>query len=181
MAHLTIIDPAHATGKAKDLLAAVQQKLGLTPNMTRVMANSPAVLEAYLGFSGSLGSGSLSAKLREQIALAVGQANSCEYCVSAHSAIGKMVGLQEAEIVRSRDAQSNDARDAAALQFAREIVRAQGQLGKEAVAAVKAAGFNDGEVSEIIANVALNIFTNYFNNIADVDVDFPRVALHTTA
>jgi len=181
MSRLKIVDPAQATGKAKDLLAGVQKKLGLTPNMTKVMANSPAVLEGYIHFSGSLGSGVLSPRLREQIALVVGESNGCEYCVSAHSTIGKLVGLNETEIANSRGAKGSNPRDTAALHFAREIVRAQGRVSKEAVEALKAADFNDGEVTEIIANVALNIFTNYFNNTADVDVDFPRVALRKTA
>jgi uncharacterized peroxidase-related enzyme len=181
MSRLKVIDPAQATGKAKDLLVGVQKKLGLTPNMTKVMANSPAVLEGYIHFSGSLGSGSLSPRLREQIALVVGETNGCEYCVSAHSTIGKLVGLKETEIGMSRVAEGTNPRETAALKFARELVRSQGRVGKEAVEALKAADFNDGEVAEIIANVALNIFTNYFNNTTDVDVDFPRVALRKTA
>jgi len=181
MARLKIVDPLQADGRAKDLLAGVQKKLGLTPNMTKVMANSPAVLDGYIKFSGSLEGGSLSPRLREQIALVVGEANACEYCVSAHSVIGKLVGLNETEIVKSRTAQGQNPRDTAALQFAREIVRAQGRLPKEAVDTLKAADFSDGEVAEIIANVALNIFTNYFNNVSDVDVDFPKVALRKTA
>src|SRR5215831_6171022 len=153
MSRLRIVDPAQAEGKAKDLLAGVQKKLGLTPNMTKVMANSPAVLEGYLQFSGLLSTGSLSPRLREQIALVVGETNGCEYCVSAHSTIGKLVGLNEMEIAKSRVAQGANPRDTAALQFARELVRAQGRVTKEAVEALKAADFNDGEIAEIIANV----------------------------
>src|SRR5467141_3568139 len=109
MARLPIINPESSTGKAHDLLTAVQKKLGLVPNMTRVMANSPAVLEAYLQFSGSLDGGSLDAKSRERIALETAEANKCEYCLSAHSAIGKMVGLNETEILDSRKAYFKDA------------------------------------------------------------------------
>ena len=175
MARLTTIDPTHATGKAKDLLEAVQQKLGLTPNMTRVMANSPAVLESYLSFSGALAGGTLNAKLREQIALAVAEANRCEYCLSAHTAIGKMVGLSENDIQASRSSQATDAKTDAALKFAHEIVVRRGELNQSDVQAVRKAGFADGEIAEIIANVAVNIFTNYFNHIAATDVDFPKV------
>lgn len=181
MARLPIVDPAKATGKAKELLDAVQAKLKITPNMTRVMANSPAVLEAYLGFSGALAGGSLDAKLRERIALAVGQANACEYCVSAHSAIGKLVGLSESEIAQSREGDGGGSRTTAALRFAREIVEKKGIVNDDAVRAARDAGFNDGELAEIVANVAVNLFTNYFNNVAAVDVDFPRVALRKTA
>lgn len=181
MARLSILDPAKATGKAKELLDAVQAKLHITPNMTRVMANSPAVLEAYLGFSGALAGGLLDVKLRERIALLVAQTNGCEYCLSAHSAIGKMVGLSASEIAQSRDGQGGGDHTTAALRFAREIVEKKGIVSDDAVAAARAAGFNDGELAEIIANVAVNIFTNYFNNVAGVDVDFPRVVLQKAA
>ena len=106
MARLPIIDPAKSTGKAHELLTAVQKKLGLVPNMTRVMVNSPAVLEAYIGFSGALDGGSLNAKTRERIALGVAEANQCNYCLSAHTTIGSLVGLNEAEILDSRRARS---------------------------------------------------------------------------
>jgi uncharacterized peroxidase-related enzyme len=181
MSRLTAIDPAQATGRAHDLLAAVKAKLKITPNMTRVMANSPAVLEAYLGFSGALEQGSLTAKLREQLALIVAQNNGCEYCLSAHSTLGKMAGLTESEIAGSRQAHTTSPKDTAALAFAQEIVQNRGVVPEEALAKVRAAGFSEGDVAEIIAHVALNVFTNYFNNVAGVDIDFPRVSLKKTA
>ena len=181
MSRLSAIQPDKATGKAKELLDAVQAKLSITPNMTRVMANSAAVLEAYLSFSGALAGGLLNAKLREQIALEVGEQNSCQYCVSAHTAIGRMTGLSDSEIEAAREAKSNAAKPAAALAFARQIVAKQGRATQADVDAVRNAGFTDGEIAEIIANVALNIFTNYFNNTADVEVDFPKIALRRSA
>lgn len=181
MSRLPAIQTEAATGKAKELLDAVQAKLGITPNMTRVMANSPAVLTAYLSFSGALAGGALPAKLREQLALEVGEQNSCQYCVSAHTAIGKMTGLSDPEIAAARNANASAPKDAAALKFAREIVAKQGRATDADVQAVRNAGFTDGEIAEVIAHVALNIFTNYFNNSAAVEVDFPKIALHQTA
>jgi uncharacterized peroxidase-related enzyme len=181
MARLKIIDPANATGKAKELLTAVQAKLKIIPNMTRVMANSPAVLEGYLSFNGALAGGSLDARLREQLALAVAEADRCEYCLSIHSAIGKRTGLSDVDIARSREGQGSSARATAALRFAQQVVEHKGIVSEEAVTAVRGAGFNDGEIAEIVANVALNIFTNYFNNVAAVDLDFPKVALAKSA
>lgn len=175
MTNLTAINPTEATGKAKELLDAVNKKIGMTPNMTRTMAQSPAVLEAYLNFSGALAGGSLNAKVREQIALAVAEANSCEYCLSAHSAIGKMVGLSEDDINHSRQSASGDAKTDAALKFARAIVLERGEVSNAEVQQIRAAGYTEGEVAEIIANVSLNIFTNYFNHIAGTVVDFPKV------
>ncbi|HSM85698.1 MAG TPA: carboxymuconolactone decarboxylase family protein [Candidatus Limnocylindrales bacterium] len=179
MSRLTMIDPLTATGKARDLLAAVKARLKVTPNMTRVMANSPAVLEAYLAFSGALENGALTARLREQLALTVAEADACEYCLSVHSAAGKAMGMTESELRDTRQGKAASARDTAALAFAREIVEKRGIVPEKAVTAVRAAGFSDGEIAEIITHVALNIFTNYFNNVAAVELDFPKVALMT--
>lgn len=177
MPRLNAIDPKEATGKAKELLDGVKTKIGMVPNLMRTFANSPAALEGYLNFSGALGGGLLNAKLREQIALAVADANNCEYCLSAHTAIGKMVGLNENELVASRRASSEDAKTNAALMFAHQIVVKRGEVDDTDVQTVRAAGFSDGEITEIIANVALNIFTNYFNHVAQTVVDFPKVSL----
>ncbi|HET8925539.1 MAG TPA: carboxymuconolactone decarboxylase family protein [Candidatus Acidoferrum sp.] len=181
MSRLNPIQTEAATGKARQLLEAVQTKLKITPNMTRVMANSPAVLEGYLSFSGALAGGALDVRLREQIALEVGEQNSCQYRVSAHTAIGKMTGLSDSEIEAAREGRSQLAKNAAALQFARELVAQRGRIGDGDVAALRSAGFTDGEIAEIIAHVALNIFTNYFNNAAAVEVDFPKIALRKSA
>jgi uncharacterized peroxidase-related enzyme len=175
MSRLTTTDPKTATGRTKELLDAVQAKLGITPNMTRVMASSPAVLEAYLNFSGALSGGSLDAKLREELALVVAQENGCEYCLAAHSAIGKLVGLRPDEIVASRRGISTDTKRAAALDFARRIVDEAGAVTDEEVERVREAGYTDGEIAEIVAAVALNVFTNYLNIVAGTVVDFPKV------
>ena len=98
MNRITQIDPATATGKTKQLLDAVQSKLGIVPNLTRVFGNSPAALEGYLNLSGALAGGVLNAKIREQIALAVAEINDCGYCRSAHTYIGGKAGLNEREI-----------------------------------------------------------------------------------
>jgi uncharacterized peroxidase-related enzyme len=177
MSGLPTIQTEMATGKTKELLETVQAKLKITPNMTRVMANSPAVLQGYLSFSGALATGTLEPKLREEIALEVGEQNACQYCVSAHTAIGKMTGLTDQEMEAARDAKSSSTKNDAALKFSRTIVAKKGQTSDADLQAVRAAGFNDGEIAEIIAHVALNIFTNYFNRTAQVEVDFPKVAL----
>ncbi len=174
MSRIHQIAPEVATGKAKELLEAVNGKLGLVPNMTRAMANSPAVLEGYLALSGAMGKGSLSAKNREQIALAVGQVNHCDYCLAAHSTIGKMVGLTPDQILDSRRGTAIDPKSDAVIRFARKIVDARGQVSDADIGEVRAAGLNDGAIAEVVANVALNIFTNYFNHVAETDIDFPR-------
>lgn len=176
MSRLQPIDPTSATGKVKEQLAAVQAKLSFAPNMFRVMANSPAVLDAYLHFSGSLAAGHLDAKLREQIALVTAQQNRCDYCLSAHSAIGKLAGLNQDQILASREGKSADEKTVVALTFAARVLDSKGQVSESDLDAVRAAGFSDGDIAEIIAHVALNVFTNYFNIAAAVEVDFPRVS-----
>jgi uncharacterized peroxidase-related enzyme len=177
MQRLNGVATAAATGKAKLLLDGVQAKLGMTPNMMTTMAAAPAALEAYLNFSGALSHGSLDAKMRELIALTVAQANGCEYCLSAHTAIGGMVGLRAEELAASRRAESEEARRAAGLRFAQLLVVTRGEVSDQAMAEVRAAGYSDGEIAEIVANVAINIFTNYFNLVAGTEVDFPRVGV----
>jgi uncharacterized peroxidase-related enzyme len=175
MPRLKAVETTQADPKAKALLEGVQKKLGMTPNLMRTMANSPAVLDAYLGFSNSLGRSSLSPKLREQIALSVGEVNRCQYCLAAHSALGKMAGLGDEEIADSRRGTSTDRKAEAILQFARKIVAERGWVSDDDVRSIRAAGVNDTEISEIVATVALNIFTNYFNHVAGTEVDFPEV------
>jgi uncharacterized peroxidase-related enzyme len=177
MQRIAAVNPAETTGKAKQLLDAVQAKLGMTPNLMKTLASGPAALEAYLNFGAALGTGRLDAKFREEIALAVAQANSCEYCLAAHSTIGKMVGLKPEEILGSRGAHSEDAKRDAGLQFAQALVVQRGEVSDLAIANVKAAGYTDGDIAEIVANVAINIFTNYFNHVARTEVDFPKVGV----
>ena len=175
MQTLNSIDPASATGKTKQIFDGLQKNLGTVPNLMRVLANSPAALNAYMSFSGALGEGTLSAKTREQLAIAVANANSCDYCLSAHNALGKLAGLATDDLALAQNAEAADQKTAAALRFAVEIVRKRGLLPASEVEALRTAGFSDGEVTEIIAAVALNIFTNYFNHIAGTAIDFPVV------
>lgn len=174
MERIVPVDPHTAQGKAKELLDAVKAKLGLVPNMTRAMAVSPAVLEAYLGLSGALAHGVLPPQVREQLALDVGQANGCDYCVSAHSAIGKRVGLTEQAVLDSRRGHSADPKTDALLRFARTLVEKRGLVTDADVAAVRKAGGGDAEIAEVVAHVGLNTFTNYFNTVAATTIDFPK-------
>lgn len=177
MPRINAIDTKQAAPQARTLLEGVQKKLGMTPNLMRTMANAPAVLEAYLVFSNSLSQGSLSPKLREQIALTVGEVNQCGYCLAAHTTLGKMVGLGEEEIADSRRGSSTDRKTEAILQFARKIVAERGWISDEDLETVRSAGANEAEITETIAAVALNIFTNYFNHVAGTEIDFPQVEL----
>ena len=173
MSRLNAVNPDSAEGKAKELMDDVKQKMGMVPNIFRIMANAPAVLQAYLGFSGALKEGVLPAELREQIALAVSELNSCEYCLAAHTAIGKMVGLSDEEIINSRRGIASDAKAEAAITFSRQAVEKRGWMSDEDVSALRNAGYGDAEIVEIVANIAVNLFTNTFNHVAGTDVDFP--------
>jgi uncharacterized peroxidase-related enzyme len=175
MTRLSVLHPDQAVPPAKNLLAAVEKKLGLVPNMTRGMAANPVVLEGYLAFAGALSRGKLGARLGELVALTVAEANGCEYCLSAHTAIGGGLQIDAAELDAARDARSSNLATAAALKFARRVVETRGHVGDDDIAAVRAAGYDDAGIGELIALVVLNVFTNYFNSVAATEVDFPRV------
>lgn len=175
MNRITPLDPAQATGQAKQLFDGVQAKLGIVPNLTRVLANSPASLEGYLNFSGALAGGTLGAKVREQIALAVAEGNLCGYCLSAHAYIGGKAGLSAEDIAEARQTNAASDKTDATLKLARSILVQRGQISDDALKAARAAGLTDGEMVETTANVALNIFSNYINHVARTVVDFPEV------
>jgi len=162
--------------EAQAQLDGVKAKLGSVPNIFGTFANSPAVLDFYMQGSGALGNTSISAALRESIALTVAGANACDYCASAHTMIGKGAGLSDEETGHNLHGKSEDSKTQAALDFAALIVEQRGNVNDNDVQAVKDAGYTDGEVLEIVAIVAFNIFTNYFNHVADTDVDFPLVS-----
>ncbi|WP_452600923.1 carboxymuconolactone decarboxylase family protein [Pontimicrobium sp. MEBiC06410] len=169
------LNPETTTGKSKELFNAVQSKLGFIPNLIKVFGNSPATLQTYLSLGELTGSGNFSNKYREQLALAIAESNACNYCLSAHTAIGKMNGLSEEQAEQSRQGFANDDKAQAGLQFAKAVTENRGQVSSEAIAEVKAAGFNDGDILEIVLNVVSNTLTNYVNHIAETEVDFPSV------
>jgi uncharacterized peroxidase-related enzyme len=181
MARVAVIDPRTATGEARQLLDAVQSGLGMVPNFIRVLANSPAALSAFLGLHGIAGAGALDPRTRERIALAVAEQNACQYCVSAHTAIGRKVGLDTAEMLANRMGKSSDAKAEAALTFTRALVENTGQVSQAEFDAVRAAGHSDGEIIEIITHVAMNVFTNLLGKATQVEIDFPKVDLGKAA
>lgn len=160
---------------AHPLLEAVRKQLGVVPNLFRTVAHSPAALEGYLGLSAALAKGALPAATRERVALAVAQINGCGYCLAAHSFLGKnLAKLDEAEIAANRRGRSNDPKADAAVRFAAAVVRERGHVGDEAVRAVRAAGYDEAQIVEIVMHVALNTWTNYLNEVAQTEVDFPQ-------
>lgn len=177
MSNIPAVDPARTAPAAKALLDGVQRNMGRTPAMFTVMANSPATLNAYLGFAGALGKTKLDRALREHLALAVAGINACTYCASAHTAIAKTLGVSETEARANLLGKSADPKVAAAMTFARALITKRGRLAASDFQTVRAAGFGDEEIVEIIAQTALSIFTNYFNLAAGTEVDFPKVEI----
>jgi uncharacterized peroxidase-related enzyme len=158
------------------LLEGVKKQLGIVPNMFRLIANSPAALKGYVGLTDALNRGTLPAATRERIALAVAEINGCSYCLSAHTYLGKnLAKLDDAEISANRHGASNDPKADAAVRFAVELVRERGHVGEDGVRAVKAAGYDDAQVIEIVLHVALNTWTNFINVVGATDIDFPVV------
>lgn len=175
MNRIAQLDPQTATGQAKTLFDGVQGKLGVVPNLIRVLGNAPAALKGYLNFSAALADGSFAPKVREQIALAVAEANQCVYCLSAHSFMGGKLGLTQQDLIDARQATAADQRTEAILKLAHSIVVQRGELGATGLDQARQAGLTDGEIVETVAHVALNIFTNYINHIAGTVIDFPEV------
>lgn len=176
MTRITAVDRHDADESVRRNFDAIEKKLGVVPNMMRTMAQSPRVLEGYLGLSGALSHGRLPTTLQEQIALAIAEANACDYCLSAHTALGRGAGLSDEQLASSRDGRAANAKENAALQFALAVLHHRGGVSDDELARIRAVGFSDGEIAEIIAHVALNVFTNYFNRAADTEIDFPKVA-----
>jgi uncharacterized peroxidase-related enzyme len=173
---------ADAPAASRPLLEAVKKQLGVVPNLFRLVANSPASLEGFLGLFGALGKGALPAATRERIALAVAEINGCGYCLSAHTYLGKnLAKLDDAEITANRNGASNDPKADAAVRFAAKVVRERGHVSEADVRAVKLAGYDDAQVIEIVLHVALNTWTNYMNEVAKTDIDFPVVTARKAA
>ena len=168
---------AAAPAAAQPLLAAVKKQIGVAPNLFRVIANSPAALEGYLGLNAALAKGVLAPAARERIALAVAEINGCNYCLSAHTYLGKNVAkLDDTEIAANRRGTSSDPAADAALRLAVQIVNARGHVADIDIAAARLAGLSDAELIEIVLHVALNTLTNYVNVVAGTEIDFPAVA-----
>src|SRR5262249_34974152 len=156
------------------LLQAVEKQLGTVPNVFRSVSTSPQALEGYLGLLGALDKGALPPPTRERIALAVAEVNGCSYCLSAHTYLGRQFAhLDDAEMTANRSGASNDPKADAAVKFATQVTRARGHVSETDVSAVRLAGYNDAQIIEIIQHVALNTWTNYFNEVFKTDIDFP--------
>jgi uncharacterized peroxidase-related enzyme len=181
MNRVPLIDRATVTDSRKAVLDQIHGAFGVVPNMFKAAANSPAALNSMWSAFGALGGGTLGSKLAEQIAVAVADRNACHYCLAAHTALGRKAGATAEEMTQAQAGQSADAKTQAALHFALTVVNERGQVADADVQAVRAAGFSDAEVVEILAHVALNLFTNYVNVALAVPVDFPGVKLRSGA
>ena len=177
MSRISIPTLESAPAASTPLLDGVHRKLGVVPNMFRVIAVSPAALEGFLGFNGAL-SRTLDVKTRERIAIAVAETNGCDYCLSAHTYFGlNLAHITAEDATMAREGSSTDAKAAAAVRFAVKVVKTRGAVGDTDIAAVKEAGFGEAQIIEIIGLVAENVFTNLLNKVAQTDIDFP--VLHT--
>ena len=182
MSRLSIPTVDNAPEASKPLFAAVKKQLGVVPNLMKLVGHSPAALEGYLSLNGALAKGKLNVKLRESIALAVAEYNGCDYCLSAHDYLGRNVAkLNDSDIDAARDGHATDARTDAALRFARRVAESRGRVSDTEIAALRNAGFDEASVIEIVVNVALNVLTNYVNNVAQTDIDFPKVSAKLAA
>lgn len=181
MSRITTITTETANAEQKALLDAIQAQLGMVPNFLKVFANSPAALRAFLGLHGIANEGSLDPQTRERIALALAQQNFCEYCLSAHTAIGKKAGLTGDEILSNRAGSSQDAKAAVAVKLARSIAEHTGEVTTAELIEAREAGYTDADIVEIVTHVGMNILTNMIGKASHLDIDFPKVSLKISA
>jgi uncharacterized peroxidase-related enzyme len=181
MSRITTITNETANPEQKALFDAIQAQVGMVPNFLKVLANSPAALRAFLGLYGIANEGSLDPHTRERIALAIAQQNSCEYCLSAHTAIGRKAGLTGDEISANRLGTSQDAKAAVAVKLARSLAEHTGEVTTAELIEAREAGYTDADIVEIITHVGLNTITNMIGKASQLDIDFPKVALKTAA
>jgi uncharacterized peroxidase-related enzyme len=178
---IQLVDPDRTSGAIRGLFSEVRAKFALVPNLFRVLANAPAALEGLMGLGSALAAGALDEKTREQLALAIAESNLCAYCLSSHKATAAKIGLNRLEIEDAIRARAADIRTDAILKLARSIVVQRGELTDADLARARAAGLNDGEIVEAVANVALNIFENYTSHVARVPIDFPQHEVRETS
>lgn len=181
MSRINVVQSETASAEQKALLEAVRGELGMVPNFLAILAHSPDALKGFLGLHEIAGSGALDPQTRERIALVVAEGNACEYCVSAHTAIGRKAGLTGAEIDANRAGTSQDAKAAAAVSFAKALNTNLGDVTGSEFETVRNAGYSDAEIVEIITHVGMNILTNLIGKASQVDIDFPKVALGKAA
>ena len=181
MTLIRVIETETASDAAKTSLDMVAKKLGRIPNMYKLMANSPATLESYIKFNTALSAGTLGNKMAELIALATAESNACSYCLSAHTYFGKKAGLSVEDMEAARDFVSRDEKIQAGLSFAKKLLETPREISKTDIAALQKAGYSDGDILEIIANVIRNMFTNYINIVAETEVDWPTIVTPKTS
>jgi len=175
MQRLHSVRPETAEGRTKELFSSVQQAYGMIPNAVTVMANSPAVLESYLSFSTAMGQTSLGEKLQNQVRLNTSENNACDYCSSILTAIAPSAGLSAADVLAGRTGNTEETKTKAAMAFAHDVLESRGKVSNEQLASIRDAGFDDAAIVEIVANVVHGCFTNFLNNVADTELDIPRV------
>lgn len=177
MSRINVVTPQTATAEQQALFDAIHAQLGVVPNFLKVFANSPVALRSFLGLHTIAKEGSLDLKTRERIALALAQQNSCEYCLSAHSAIGSKAGLNGDEIAANRAGSSQDAKAAIAVKLARSLAEHKGEITTAELIEARNAGFTDGDIVEIITHVGMNLLTNILGKASRLEIDFPKVSL----
>lgn len=181
MSRINVVEKDTANAEQNELFEAIQSQLGMVPNFLKVFANSPAALGAFLGLHTIAGGGSLESQTRERIALTIAQKTSCQYCVSAHTAIGRKAGLSTAEIEANRAGTSQDAKAAIAVKFAQALIEHKGEVTNDELVELRDVGYSESDIVEIITHTGMNFLTNLIGKVSRVDIDFPKIELQTAA
>jgi uncharacterized peroxidase-related enzyme len=169
------VDSQHAPGQVRRMFAEIQARLGLVPNLFRVLAIPPAALEGFMNLAAALATGALDERTRQRLALAIAESNLCNYCLSAHAFTAAKIGLSPVEINDAIYASVAEPQRDAILTLPRNIVVRREEISDSDLGRARTAGLSDAQIVGTIANVALGIFTNYVSHFARVPIDFPRV------
>lgn len=175
MSRIAPVVSSNADAKVFATLSQVKAGLGMVPNLFATLAHAPVALDGYLSLSKTLSRGRLTSAQREIVALVVGQENECQYCLSAHTVMAKAAGMSEANTLKARAGDSADHFEHELASFAKKIVRQRGHVSDDDIQNARKAGIDDGLMMEIVAHVAANTFTNYANELAGTEIDFPVV------
>lgn len=181
MPRIDTISPGATEASTQDVLDAIKSKVGMLPNLHATLAHAPAALRGYLALGDILATGKLTSAQREIVSIAAAQANGCQYCLSAHTMLGKGAGLDGAAIQDARTGAAGSSANHAIGQLVHRLIETRGRISDSDLSGAREAGLDDTQILEVVANVAMNVLTNFTNNVCQTKVDFPSVDLDEVA
>jgi uncharacterized peroxidase-related enzyme len=177
MNRITPLDQTEAPEESNEILTVVNRASGMIPNVLKVLATSPPALHAWWNFKRAIGASKLPPTVHEQLAVLTAAHNGCAYCLSAHSAAARRLGLSVDEIEAAQRGEATDPLAATVLAFGAAVLAHRGDVPDDALDAARRAGLDDADLIDVVAFVVISTFTNYLNRLAHTELDFPEAHL----